>query len=1679
MPEFSGDYQDWLGFHDTFLALIHSNPEVAAIQKLHYLRASVKGEAAQVIESIPISAANYPLAWDALVARYSNEYLLKKRHLQAMFEISCMKEESAAALHGLVDDFERHTKVLKQLGEPTESWSTILEHLLCTRLHRETLKMWEDHASTLGEPSYPQLIEFLQRRMRVLESISVNQNHRASLPSVSSTQGSLPESSISEFKHARSRELQLSSHAVTEGMATDGETAGRPAISMGQLKRLNLQDRLNLVGAKRLCFNCLFSDHFVANCPSASSCRKCRKRHHTLLHPGYVENSPDRNTRQNSFSAGRRSQGSVQANVAMSADTLENTSTLAAVSVNDLQTATNAAQTQRQTNLFMLTAVIIIVDAYGQEHFARALLDCASQPNLLSDRMAQILRLKKKKVNVQLQGPGGTGLRSSHSVHTQVRSRVGDFSCDVEFLILPQVTTDIPGRDISVDTWSIPNELTLADPAFNKRGRIDMIIGLSHFFDCFRSTARVHLGKNLPYLVDSVFGWIVAGSDDVASSSAESMQCHTTAMNFDALEESLERFWRIEELPTRPNYTAEERECENMYVSSVTRDPTGRYCVRQPRHPDFDVMIGESKAAAQRRFNLLEKRLRQNPTLSEEYHNFMKEYLSLGHMRLAADQGSCKSKGFYLPHHPVVKESSATTKVRVVFDASSKTSTGFSLNDALHVGPVVQDSLLSIMLRFRTYPIAVVADIEKMYRQVLMQQCDVPYQKILWRFNAAEPVQEYELLTVTYGLAPSSFLATRTLQQLADDEGTSYSLAEPILRKNFYVDDCLGGAESIEEAVKLRDELIDLLQRGGFTLRKFTSNKLEVLNGLSAAQIGTQSPLTFVAHETVKTLGIGWQPEHDTLVFNSKIAHPLGGHVTKRSILSAIAQFFDPLGLIAPVIVHAKLLMQELWLMNCDWDQPIPPSFQEKWEMYYREMSKIAEFQTARYVFLPKALVELHTFCDASESAYGACTYARSIDGKGKIRVELLASKSRVAPLKRITLPRLELCAALIGAQLHSHISSTLQIKLTESRFWSDSTVTLQWLQSPPNTWKTFVANRVSEIQTTTHGSRWSHIAGSCNPADLVSRGMTVDKFLTSELWKFGPEWLSQPAKHWPAPLNVSASIENIEYRKVHVAVRFSKPPVNPMFTRYSTFNVLVKVTAYCLRFIHNVRIKARTQPLVSTGEPTGKLLSAEEIAGAKEYLVRLVQAETFREELKELKNGKTVARQSPIRLLSPFIDQQGVLRVGGRLRLSDQPFSVKHPALLPSYHPFTILLLKSYHIKLLHGGGQLMLATVREEYWPINGRRTIRSVIRACMRCARAEPVPVRQPMGQLPVPRVIPSRPFSVTGIDYAGPIYLRPAHKRACPPKAYMSIFVCFSTKAVHIELVSDLTTSAFLAAFRRFTSRRGLPTHVYSDNGTNFKGARNELQELYRLLQSQEATETIHCRLAEKGITWHMTPPKAPHFGGLWEAAVKVAKKHLHRQLGNSRLSFEDMSTVLCQIEASMNSRPLVPMSDDPNDFNALTPAHFLISTTMHAIPNLDVRQIPANRLDHYQKMQLLHQQFWYRWRTEYLREMQRESYTWAINSNLRDGQLVIMLDEHQAPLKWPLARIVAVHPGPDGVARVVTLKTSKGIVKRPVVKICLLPMEPDIRSEETTNALPTEEFIDRRVNSSHTVNETML
>ncbi|XP_055543216.1 uncharacterized protein LOC129728785 [Wyeomyia smithii] len=656
LPEFDGDYNQWLAFHDTFVALIHDNTEVPEIQKFHYLRAAVKGEAAQLIESIGISAANYCIAWQTLVSRYANDYLLKKRHVQALLDCPRMKTESATALHAVVDDFVRHTKTLRQLGEPIDAWSTMLEHLLCQRLDDGTLKAWEVFATTADNPDFNCLIDFLQRRVRVLESMTVN--HQALLLSSNQPSNNQPPA----FR--RSSFNRIATHAVTETNQYKCHSCDQHHLlfQCQHFGTMSLSDRLNLVNDLHLCHNCFRQNHIARNCQSKFSCRHCKRRHHSLLHPGYHPTTDEQITTTSRAMAipTQNEQHSTDSVLHQPATTSHATA---------YPSCALSSKPSSDANVLLSTVVVLVLDSNGQAHHARALLDNGSQSNIISERLCQMLRLKRRKINIPISGVGQSSCSVRHAVKANIKSRMNDFAIDLECLVMPRITIDLPATILPRDNCHVPQHLFLADPTFDKTGAIDLLLGAEHFFTFINSGNKIEcLGK--PTLIESVFGWIVTGRQQVGLVS-HPLLCHL-AIN-DSLSEALEQFWRIEEIEGKRLHSPEQQQCESHYTKNVSRTSEGRYVVRLPRQSNFDHMIGESKTTALRRFRYLEKRLSRDPDMKIQYHLFMSEYLTLGHMRQVSTKECEPEHVYYLPHHAVLKESSTTTKLRVVFDGSART----------------------------------------------------------------------------------------------------------------------------------------------------------------------------------------------------------------------------------------------------------------------------------------------------------------------------------------------------------------------------------------------------------------------------------------------------------------------------------------------------------------------------------------------------------------------------------------------------------------------------------------------------------------------------------------------------------------------------------------------------------------------------------------------------------------------------------------------------------------------------------------------------------------------------------------------------------------------------------------------------------------------------------------------
>ncbi|XP_063994277.1 uncharacterized protein LOC135171578 [Diachasmimorpha longicaudata] len=902
----------------------------------------------------------------------------------------------------------------------------------------------------------------------------------------------------------------------------------------------------------------------------------------------------------------------------------------------------------------MVTAKLKVMNSNKSPIDCRALLDTCSTTNFITESLATSLGLPKRHFSASVGALNAITTTTKHIITATIRSRINNEE-RITFLTVPSISTMVPGQPLDRNKIKIPVNLKLADPNFHQPAPIDMLIGTGTTLS-FLGSAKRRIsteGQDDLFLLQTALGWVIGGGAPTSSPPLYG-SCHLN--NTDSLEFDLSKFWEIENTTEKTHFNEVEATCEKLFKDSVTRDTTGRYIVALPFNDNIS-RLGTSRSRAYNRFKSCEKRFFWDADLARQYKAVIQEYIDLGHMT-EINTSNLSDHGYYLPHHAVFKRDSLTTKLRVVSDGSATTSTGVSLNDALYVGPTIQDDIFSLLSRFRLHQFVLTGDIEKMYRPVLVRPEDRKYQRILWRDDDG-PVRTYELNTVTFGLSAAPYLAIRCLHQLADDEQHLYPTGAAILKRDLYVDDLLTGAQTLQEALTFRSELESLMKRGGFNLRQWASNDPTLLHGVASEDINKR--LQLGDSTTLKTLGIAWDSAVDKIKYFVKPSNI--GQTTKRVVLSETAKLFDPLGLLSPVIIVAKAFIQKLWTSKVDWDATLPPDLPKEWLQLYQQLPVLEQVTFPRGVLIPGATnVQLHGFCDASTMAYGACLYLSSVDAHGNTRVNLLCSKSRVAPLKEQTIPRLELCGAQLLTSLMINARAAINYPIDETFYWTDSTVVLHWLNTPPH-----------KLQN------WRHVRTHDNPADLVSRGQTSSEFIKPSLWLRGPSWLQENKSGWPK-LHLEYSSQVPDLRKTPTSletclVTTTDAKASNMWS--SSISKLQRIITYCLRF------KTRRRGP----------LNLDELEAALQALVHWVQLENFAAVIKELRHPHhgehKPAALSKLVKLSPFLDKDGLLRVGGRLTNAHIPYSQRHPLILPCKHPVTDHIIRNEHTGCRSGRGE------------------------------------------------------------------------------------------------------------------------------------------------------------------------------------------------------------------------------------------------------------------------------------------------------------------------------------------------------------------------------------------------------
>lgn len=1006
LPQFSSSYKDWPSFKDLYVSLIHDNASLKNVQKFHYLKDNVHGEAANLIKSLHMTDNNYPEAWKRIKDRFEHKRFIVDSHLQSLFSQQRMTIEDPVALKNLIDNSTETIRSLQVLGIPVNQWDAILVYIVASKLDSETHKNWELKLKKDELPTFDSLAEFLESRWQSLEMITTSKQQHSSTPvrsqvnKVQQFNNTNQNKTVSTYSQRSSSAYKSNSVNPMNNNCNYCTTQGHTITSCGEYLALSFESKNNFIKSKSLCFNCLRPGHSLSSCKSKSSCLQCGKRHHTTIHRVSANQSN-------------------QITPANSQVTTINPGINASVVVNS---STN------NTRVLLATATINVLMSSGETMAIRALIDLGSEHSIIQEKLAKQLGLLQRAKSIPIIGVGDTTVQEKTSlVKVSIASRIDpNFKLQVELCTMKTITAPLPTIPIENKVWPHLQGLRLADEQYNKSLPVQMLLG-AEVFEEIVLNGLIKKVQDSPTAMNSSLGWLLFGKVNAQEykSNQINVNCMQMCIKNEQLDRTLKSFWELEEVSTIRKLTVKEQQAEDMFQRYISRTSDGRYQVALLFDPEkSSKVLGTSRVAALQCLYGMEKRFKCNPVLKERYHDYIKNLINAKHIELvpANRMNIPSNQVFYLPHHAVLKESSLTTKLRVVFNASRKTTSGISLNDKLLVGPKVQEDLFSILVRWRMHFIGFIADIEKMFRQIKINEEHRDYQRLLWRFSTDGPVLEYRITTVIDGTASATFLATRTLLRAGEDGAIQYPEAAKVVNRDFYMDDVSSGSYSIQSAMQLQSDLINILREKGFILRKWFSNARELMESVPMENRHDPEALVELIDKSIKTLGVYWNQKQDCFEF--KVVSFEVKKLTKREVLSDIAKLFDPIGWLSPTTIMAKMFLQTLWsVKELDWDHKLPEDKQSEWQDYRQQLSALEQIKIPRWIGTAEIVnIELHGFADASELAYAGVVYARVILSDNSIKVSLISGKTKVAPLKTISIPKLELSGCVLLSNLITKI---------------------------------------------------------------------------------------------------------------------------------------------------------------------------------------------------------------------------------------------------------------------------------------------------------------------------------------------------------------------------------------------------------------------------------------------------------------------------------------------------------------------------------------------------------------------------------------------------------------------------------------------------------------------------------
>ncbi len=1629
-------------------------------EMLGKLRTRLSGIPKNLIKGLTDENHNYDLAIQILDNRYQVPGRDAKALVEALIDIPPMMNDSLSTQE-VFSCYLAMKQRLSGMGLTLEDKCFIYETVLLERKFNNIVKKYwfdkirekADTRDKIGTTARDEEIEkVVMDGINYLTTVNGDQQkcqENKKKRETIKTQANKPKPKVMSIQNQTQNQNQTSSQESTKSMSIkDDDSQKQTCPYCDKTHRLSWykcskrpqdpQKDLEILKSKRRCYACLRKSDKYHNC-TFPTCNidNCGQRHLRIFHRIFQNN---RNPKTN---------------------------------VAQINQSTQVNKPLQKGLLRTLKCWIIGPD--GQRQVIRVALDSLSQISLIKRSLANDLGLMGPSYDLQLMVAGGgqTERTKEKRVHFKLQSLDNTFeSPPIEAVTIKQINTDFEGVHFNPSKYNHLKGITFTEEYPSETAPVDILIG-EPTYSFLEGTEKVEgPTKDTPRAVSTKLGWILVGSQPDMSKNCAILTNHINVKDikttelfpqeeiknkilFSDLEHNVQQYLNSENLGLSSedtNFTKDEQRAldimkEKTFYNKTTKKWTTGLLWKTNPNEHLNHNLGRSMQVMHSVQNKLS--VEDRKMVDDAYQ----EFLNNGSAEIIPkNQTWPKGKFVYfLETHPVFRKDKVTSKCRIVHNAASKDKTSKkSLNDLLYPGPCLLPHIAVAQLRFRLPKFVWIGDVSKMFLQVDMNPEDKDALRFVWHFKDKPEPTLMRMTCVTFGVCSSPFQADYCVRESAKMLQSKYPEASRIVLEGAYVDDITGGSDIIKKSTELLDQVIEIYKFAGMKLHKICANHPDIIKHLQQDQI-TPMDLT-------KVLGTVWDPKNDTLNFNYNklIENPELKQIdSKRKGLGIVASLYDSPGLIAPFVLLGKLLVRKTWEQSPGWDSQLSEELKAEFQKWAEQIKELSNVHIDRWIGGND--IKLYIFGDASNQAYGAVAYAKVGN-----TFRLVFSKTRVSPKdltsngeNRYTIARLELLAAVCCAKIGEFLREHLKIDKKDCIFFTDSAITLARIKKGPTSWKTWVANRIQKIMDTTEQQNWHYCPTKENPADLASRGLNAKELIQSNLWWKGPKFALMGKEKWPKVPSLSSVEKEVDTKErkpvIHMNTKITETPVlSSIIQNMSSWTKAKRATANILKW----KYKSKTSH------------ELEQLAEIK--LIKTAQLEEYKKEMECTINKVPVPNTSKLAQYELELDDNGILRFQTRLHTDLEDLA--RPIILPKHHKITELIVLHYHTKTGHVGINTVIGELHQKYKIIGGRREISRIIHNCKKKFCRNPIPQNQRMADLPKERVEFVPGFTYIALDYFGPLKIKQwqKHEEQNFSKVWGCIFTCLSTRAIHIELVEDLTSRSFIEAFRRFVGRRGYPQKIWSDNATTFKLAAKELKSIKtkkksELLQNfQQDLEKVQSEEASiHEIQWNFTVPESPWQNGITERMVQIVKKILLIKLGNLTLTLRQLETIMIECEAIVNRRPLAVVLESQHGHDVpITPAKLLYGKDLIPIPSVQVKQSSISNAWKHRKTLL--GQFWTKFKNEYITSLQpRQKWKNVISRDAQVGDIVLIKEDNLSKNEWKIAKVTKVFPDKKGIIRHVELQRPDKLnpILRHINRIGLLEGQETNFENNSTISLP--------------------